>query len=152
MGGGFTRRLRWAEAPAAVASMCGAAVLSGRDVHGGMTPGPAAVVTLEGGRRVFVKAVSEAAEASYLAYRREAVTLGVLPVGTPAPRLVGAAAVGEWFVLVMSVAAGTPAGPPWDAAEVRAVARACAVVGATRRLRGCRGSRSCSPTSTDGSL
>ncbi|MCM4079939.1 phosphotransferase family protein [Paractinoplanes hotanensis] len=98
-----------------------------------MSPGPAAVLLLDDGRRVFVKAVSRtASEPSYRFYRREAVALAALPAEAPAPVLVGSVEVGGWCALVMSVAEGVPAGPPWSDDGVRLVNAACEVVASLR--------------------
>ncbi|MCO8277128.1 aminoglycoside phosphotransferase family protein [Actinoplanes sp. TRM 88003] len=171
----FATRPSWRDAPAELAAgvqrVCGASIVGSRDVHGGMSPGPAAVLRLADGRRVFVKAVSRAvSEPSHRFYQREAVALAALPVETPAPVLLGsievttegviriaAAAKGAreaagaarpetggegagaadiacgadgWFALVMSVAEGVPAGPPWTGDGVGLVRDACEVIGA----------------------
>jgi aminoglycoside phosphotransferase (APT) family kinase protein len=96
-----------------------------------MSPGPAAVLALANGARVFVKAVSESVNAvSHRLYRQEADLLNTLPAGVPAARPVGVAEVGDWLALVLEFAPGQPAGPPWSTAAVHAVARACEVVAA----------------------
>ncbi|GAB2599103.1 hypothetical protein Aab01nite_75330 [Paractinoplanes abujensis] len=96
-----------------------------------MSPGPAAVLRLANGRQVFVKAVAaSASSASHRFYRQEAVALAALPPGVPAPELIGAVEVDEWCALVMSVAAGVPAGPPWTDSGVRLVAAACETIAA----------------------
>lgn len=96
-----------------------------------MSPGPAAILRLEDGRRVFVKAVSRQTSAgSHRAYAREAATLAALPAEAPAPTLFGCADVDGWLALVMSAVAGRPAGPPWMANSVRLVAAACETLAA----------------------
>ncbi|MEV4351125.1 phosphotransferase, partial [Actinoplanes sp. NPDC049596] len=50
----------------------------------------------------------------------------------PAPELVGTAGAEGWFALVMSVAPGTAAGPPWSDDGTRLVGEACAVAGGLR--------------------
>nr|WP_255644123.1 phosphotransferase [Actinoplanes polyasparticus] len=83
--------------------------------------------------RVFVKAVSRAAsEPSYRFYRREAVALAALPASAPAPVLVGSVELDGWCALVMSVAEGVPAGPPWSDDGVRLVTAACELVSSLR--------------------
>ncbi len=58
----FTARAAWSETPepvrAAVAAALGAPIAAHTDLHGGMSPGPAAGLRLADGRQVFVKAVS----------------------------------------------------------------------------------------------
>ncbi|WP_127499658.1 phosphotransferase [Actinoplanes solisilvae] len=102
-----------------------------RDVHGGMSPGPAAILNLAHGRRVFAKAVSrEASEASHRFYLREADVLAAIPAAAPAPSLLGTVEVGGWCALVMSLAEGDPAGPPWTATTVTLVVAACEQIAA----------------------
>ena len=132
---GFAQRPSWVAAPTElreqVELICGSAVIGSDDVHGGMSPGPAAILRLEDGRRVFVKAVSRQTSAgSHRAYAREAATLAALPAEAPAPTLFGCADVDGWLALVMSAAAGKPAGPPWMANNVRLVAAACETLAA----------------------
>ncbi|MFF5077803.1 hypothetical protein ACFY36_12170 [Actinoplanes sp. NPDC000266] len=103
--------------------------MSSRDVHGGMTPGPAAILGLADGREIFVKAVPTSATGSCRAYRREAVALAAMPAAAPAPALIGSAEVDGWFALIMSRVVGVPAGPPWDDRGARLVAGACAAIG-----------------------
>lgn len=128
--GTFAERPSWATAPAAircrVEEICDSPVAGSRDVHGGMSPGPAAVLRLRDGRSAFVKAVSRAASGrSFQAYVREAVTLAAMPRQAPAPTLIGYVDADGWFALVMSVAPGEPAGPPWTAGSADLVAAAC---------------------------
>jgi len=107
----------------------GSVVVSARDVTGGMTPGPAAVLTLESGAQVFSKAVSASVSAgSHRLYQREATTLRLLPAEAPAAALLGAVEAGDWIALVTRLAPGQVAGPPWSAPAVRAVAGACATL------------------------
>jgi hypothetical protein len=56
----FTPRAPWAETPEPVriAVALGAAIAGHTDLHGGMSPGPAAGLRLAVGRQVFVKAVA----------------------------------------------------------------------------------------------
>ncbi|MBM2623512.1 aminoglycoside phosphotransferase family protein [Actinoplanes sp. LDG1-06] len=126
----FAQRPRWSATPArvrsAVEEVCGARAVKVRDVSGGMSPGPAAILALANGRRVFVKAVSASAGAqSHRFYRREVVALEAMPAAAPTPRLIGSVEVGDWCALVMTVAEGSVAGPPWTADGVRLVEQAC---------------------------
>jgi hypothetical protein len=136
MRNGFPERPSWLGATEslrrAVDEVCGSPATGARDVHGGMTPGPAAVLDLADGRQVFVKAVPEAATGSCRLYQREAVALRALPAGAPAPALIGHATAGGWFALVMTAVAGEIAGPPWTDRGARLVAAACAVSGSLR--------------------
>ena len=76
---GFTRRLPWASLDVTVRAVVeetvlasvGSAIQDARDVHGGMSPGPAAVLTTADGQQVFVKITSsELNERSYELYGR----------------------------------------------------------------------------------
>lgn len=131
--GGFAQRPSWVSAPIKlrrqVELICGSGVVGSTDVHGGMSPGPAAILGLDDGRRVFVKAVSgQASVGSHRAYMREAATLAAMPAQAPAPTLVGSADVDGWLALVMTVADGEPAGPPWTSSGIRLVASACEAI------------------------
>ena len=61
----FTPWAAWAATPepvrAAVAEARGAPIVGHRDLHGGMSPGPAVDVRLGDGRQVFVKAATDRA-------------------------------------------------------------------------------------------
>ncbi|WP_250001140.1 phosphotransferase [Actinoplanes sp. M2I2] len=134
MTGLFAARPSWRDAPealrSAVAQACGSPVLGSRDLHGGMSPGPAGVLRLADGRQVFVKAVSrEASIASHRFYRQEATALSVMPSEAPAPKLLARIEVDGWCALVMSLAEGGPAGPPWTSDGVALVAAACEHIG-----------------------
>ncbi|MBL7256911.1 phosphotransferase [Paractinoplanes lichenicola] len=126
----FARRPAWRSVPAevrlAVEQVLGARMCASRDVSGGMSPGPAAIVELADGRRVFVKAVAASASSeSHRFYKQEAVVLAALPRSVPAPRLLGVTEVGDWCALVMTAAEGVPAGPPWTDDGIRLVTAAC---------------------------
>jgi hypothetical protein len=121
---GFTVRPRWHAAPDWLKTQVVAHVGVIRqvdDVHGGMTPGPAAVLTSARGERVFVKAVAESeSPASYAYYVNEAAALRVLPTGVAAPRLRHVVQRDGWIALILSYVPGRPAGPPWTEHSIRA--------------------------------
>ena len=80
--GSFTSRPAWRTAPAdlrlGVERCAGGSVVAARDVHGGMSPGPAAVLCLDTGLQVFVKAIDRTVNAgSHQLYRQEAAALRV---------------------------------------------------------------------------
>jgi hypothetical protein len=94
----FTRRLPWAEldiivraaVEETVLASVGSAVQDACDVHGGMSPGPAAVLTTIDGQQVFVKITSSGLnERSCQLYTDEISayrTLGHLDLPMPAAR------------------------------------------------------------------
>ncbi|MEU8655888.1 phosphotransferase family protein [Actinoplanes philippinensis] len=111
----------------AVETCLGSPIVDFRDVHGGMTPGPAATLSLDNGASAFVKAMSKGINArSYELYQQEAAVLAVMRTGVPAARLWGIVEVDDWVALVMDRVPGTAAGPPWTNGAVAAVASACA--------------------------
>jgi hypothetical protein len=136
---GFTRRLPWtsldvtvrAAVEEAVLASVGSAVQDSRDVHGGMSPGPAAVLTTTDGQQVFVKITSsELNERSYQLYADEIVAYHALAhLALPMPELLSVVEHSAWIGLVLTVAPGVVPGPPWDAAALDDVARACRQVG-----------------------
>lgn len=121
---GFTVRPPWGSLPLdvrlAVDAALGAPVRAAQDVHGGMSPGPAALLDLADGRRVFAKASSAAVNETTVAlYRRELNVLAVLPRGTPAPTLVAAVETAGWLAVVTTAVPG--ASPPgWHRTAVSA--------------------------------
>lgn len=106
---------------AEVEQIAGARIVSARNIDGGFSPGPAARCDLGDGRTVFVKAAGTVLnEVSPLMHRREAQVLAVLPVGSPAPDLIGVADDGDWVAIVTSWIDGTmPALPLTSAACAR---------------------------------
>lgn len=125
----FTPRAAWADAPAplhlAVADALGAAVVGHTDLHGGMSPGPAAALRLADGRTVFAKAMSAEVRAhNHLLVRRESAVLDLLPESVPAPRRLATVERGPWIALVTTWATGA-AGGPWTDASIAGVSAAC---------------------------
>jgi hypothetical protein len=131
----FTVRPPWASVPASVrerlTDLVGSPTIGWIDVHGGMSPGPAARLILADGRRVFVKGGSAmVGPRSHRLHVREAEVLGRLPPTVPAARLLAVVRTREWIVLATTCVDGRSTGTPWTAAAVRAVADACAQVAA----------------------
>jgi serine/threonine protein kinase len=131
----FTARPSWQAAPAAlhhaVRDQVGV-VVDVHDVTGGMTPGPAAVLTLTGGDQVFAKAMSQTINPdSYRLYRQEATVLPALPSPVPAARLHATVETGDWIALIMDAVPGPVAGPPWTIPAVHAAADACSILAGT---------------------
>jgi aminoglycoside phosphotransferase (APT) family kinase protein len=129
----FTTRPSWRTVPPVVAraveGCAGSTVIAFRDAHGGMTPGPAATLSLGNGTSVFVKAMSRGVNVrSYELYQQEAAVLAAMPAGVPAARLRGVVEIDGWVALVMDRVPGDVAGPPWTPTGVAAVAAACTAV------------------------
>lgn len=117
---GFTQRLAFSALPESVVSdlerAIGASVVGARDVHGGMSAGPAAVLDLDDGRTVFAKVNSrELNERSYQLYADEVAVYAALDdvADLPRPELFAAVTTGPWIALLLSLAPGQAAGPPW---------------------------------------
>jgi phosphotransferase family enzyme len=125
----FTSRAAWADTPepvrTAVADALGAPIAGHTDLHGGMSPGPAAGLRLTDGRRVFVKAVSADVRAhNHMMILQEAAILDALPVSVPAPRRLATVEHGPWAALVTTWAPGVTEAS-WSDASTVAVAQAC---------------------------
>jgi serine/threonine protein kinase len=96
-------------------------VLAAETQPGGFSPGIAARVTLEDGRRVFVKAVGpEPNEFSPGFHRREIEIVSSMPEGVPVPRLLWSYD-DEWVVLVFEDVEGREPAHPWRADELERV-------------------------------
>jgi aminoglycoside phosphotransferase (APT) family kinase protein len=126
----FTTRPPWQTVPTRLASAVqecvGSPIIAFCDVHGGMTPGPAATLSLGNGASVFVKATSRKVNPrSYELYQQEAAVLRAMPAQVPAARLRAAIELDDWIALVTDRVPGNVAGPPWTAASIAAVATAC---------------------------
>lgn len=121
-------RVEWAALPGevrlAIAEVAGGDVVGAVGCVGGFSPGAAAVLTLAGGRRAFVKAVSTAQNPrAPEMYRREIAVNALLPSHPALPALTGTYDDGDWVALVFAhVDAGTPA-LPWVPAELDVVLR-----------------------------
>lgn len=113
-GGG--NRLSWDELPpqvrARVEGLAGASVVGHLSAVGGFSPGFAARVTLDDGRTVFVKAISdEINRGGTELFRREAEAFDALPAGVPAPRVLAKADADGWVILVFEYVEGTTPDP-----------------------------------------
>jgi aminoglycoside phosphotransferase (APT) family kinase protein len=125
----FTPRAAWAETPepvrTAVAGALGATIVGHKDLHGGMSPGPAVGLRLADGRQVFVKAVSAEVRAhNHMMILQESAILDVLPVSVPAPRRLATVEHGPWVALATTWASGATEAS-WTDASIAAVAQAC---------------------------
>jgi len=124
-------RMAWAELPdrvrALIEERAGGRVVSARDQAGGFSPGVAARLLLQDGRRLFVKATASAVnQDSVRMHRREARTLTALPPRVPAPRLRWTYDDGEWVVLGIEDVEGRSPALPWRREELERVMAAIA--------------------------
>jgi len=112
-------RLRWNEVPestrAAIEALVGGRVAAAENRSGGFSPGLASRLTLDDGRRVFVKAMDgDAWPLECAAYRTEALVVRSLPASVPAPAFIGSFDDGRWVVLALEAIDGVPPDEPWD--------------------------------------
>jgi len=129
-------RLEWNELPARVRRdldvLLGAPVVQAEDQAGGFSPGVAARVVLDDGRRLFVKAVGE--ELNALApqlYRQEASVARQLPPTAPAPRLEATYDGAGWVALVFEDIDGRAPTLPWENTELERVVAAVEALSGT---------------------
>ncbi len=88
----------------------------------GFSPGLAARLRLDDGRRFFVKAVSEAANPdTHHIHRREARILAALPPSAPAPRLLWIYDARGWVALGLEDIDGRHPHEPWTESDLRLV-------------------------------
>ncbi|GAB3070380.1 hypothetical protein GCM10027053_38700 [Intrasporangium mesophilum] len=131
MTGAFTPRLPFDQVPpglhAALEAAVGARVVGTESVHGGMSPGPAALLTLTDGRQVFAKTVAASMSPSaHEFHRRELEVLRMLPGSVPHAPLVAGFEHDGWVTIVTEAADGTAVGPPWRSQHLASVADAVA--------------------------
>ncbi len=131
MTGAFTSRPPFDQVPAdlraALEVEVGARVVGTESVHGGMSPGPAALLTLGDGRHVFAKTVAASmGSGAHVLHRRELEVLRLLPGSVPHAPLVAGFEHGEWVTIVTEAADGTAVGPPWRSQHLAAVGDAVA--------------------------
>jgi aminoglycoside phosphotransferase (APT) family kinase protein len=115
-------RLAWSAMPArlrtAVERQLGGRVVAAVTQPGGFSPGIAARLRLDDGRRAFVKAVGDINPKSPDIHRAEARIAAALPPGTPAPRLLGCIDADGWVILMLEDIEGRTPAMPWRAAEL----------------------------------
>jgi aminoglycoside phosphotransferase len=124
-------RLPWSELPtgvrAAVERRLGARVVDAATQPGGFSPGVAARLRLDDGRRAFVKAVGSSPNPhSPELHRGEARIAAALPPETPAPRLLFHHDDGDWVALVFEDVPGREPELPWRGDELERVLAAVA--------------------------
>ncbi|WP_052367035.1 phosphotransferase [Paraoerskovia marina] len=132
-------RIKWLDLPSElrdeIDAMNGSPVVDEASSTTGFSPGLASVLTLADGRRVFVKAASEATE-PYTAdlHRAEGETAVRIPDEVPSPRFLWALD-DEWVVLAFEVAEGRHPITPWSR---YALARVLAAIDDLARVPGAR--------------
>ena len=132
-------RLGWRDLPRSVrtriAELAGAGVAAETSATSGFSPGFAAVLELDNGHEVFVKAISpEQNPISPELARREIVVAAALPPEVPAPRLVWSDDDGTWVLLGFEAVHGRSPEQPWLAADVAQVLAALGELAAARPL------------------
>lgn len=125
------RRLSWDEVPArirtAIESLAGGAVVDAATQPGGFSPGLGARLSLDDGRRVFVKALNGAQNPdSPDLHRAEARVTAALPRSAPVPRLLEVYDDGDWVALVYENIVGDHPQLPWVGDELARVVDAIA--------------------------
>lgn len=123
------QRLGWEQLPGhireGIETWLGEPVGQAQSMPGGFSPGLAARLVTESGRRVFAKAVCRVpnGDAPKL-HRRELRVAARLPHNAPTPRLLWSFDEHEgdgWVVLVFDDVVGRPPAHPWDATELEQV-------------------------------
>jgi aminoglycoside phosphotransferase (APT) family kinase protein len=126
------KRLPWSQIPAPlraeVERQLGGRVLEAVTQPGGFSPGVAARLRLDNGRRAFVKAVGDLNPESPGIHRAEIGIAGQLPASTPAPRLLGSIDDDGWVILILEDVEGRPPAQPWRRAELDRVLDALAIL------------------------
>lgn len=122
-------RIHWDDIPPEVVSALehrlGARVVEAVTQPGGFSPGLAARLRLHDGRRVFLKAVHEAANPDTPdIHRREARIVAALPVAAPVPRLLWSYDEGGWVALCFEDVEGRHPHEPWTEDDLALVVAA----------------------------
>jgi aminoglycoside phosphotransferase (APT) family kinase protein len=124
-------RLPWEQVPAplraAAEQRLGGRVTAAVTQPGGFSPGAAARLELDSGRRAFAKAVGpELNPDSPGIYRAEARIAAALPASVPAPEFLGMIDSGGWVLLLFEDIDGIMPAQPWRPAELARVLAAIA--------------------------
>ncbi len=122
-------RLAWEELPGelrrSIERHAGGRVERSDSQLRGFSPALASRLTLGNGNRAFVKAIAPDAQSGAPGgqelYRQEARVAGLLPPGTPAPRLLDTWEHGGWVVLLYEDVDGQPPVLPWDEGQLGSV-------------------------------
>jgi hypothetical protein len=133
---GSKDRPKWSKLPppvrAGIERLVGGGVVEAQNCPGGFSPGFASRLTLDGGRRVFVKAMdADAWPEEAMTHRAEALIAAELPATVPTPQFLGTFDDGHWVALAFEDGDGVEPPQPWDpidlgrvVAAVRELARA----------------------------
>jgi hypothetical protein len=121
-------RVHWDDLPDhvrdAIEERVGGRVLVAVTQPGGFSPGLAARLLLEDGRRVFVKAASDQANPDTPGiHRREAEVVAALPVDAAVPRLLWTYDEGGWVALGFIDIDGRMPAKPWRQDELDLVVK-----------------------------
>jgi aminoglycoside phosphotransferase (APT) family kinase protein len=135
------QRLDWRDLPRHVrthiAELAGSQVTAEISATSGFSPGFAAVLELQDGRGVFVKAVSaEQNPVSPHLARNEIRVAAALPPEVPAPRLLWSSDDGDWVLLGFEVVHGRSPELPWRPDDLRLVADAVGALADVEPLPG----------------
>ncbi|MFI6517071.1 aminoglycoside phosphotransferase family protein [Spirillospora sp. NPDC050679] len=119
-------RLSWWAAPAhlrtAVEARLGGRVISAATQRGGFSPGVAARLLLDDGRRAFVKSASaELNPDTPRLHRAEARVAAALPEAAPVPRFLGSLDHNGWITLLFEDVDGRHPRQPWRSGELARV-------------------------------
>ncbi|HET7419102.1 MAG TPA: aminoglycoside phosphotransferase family protein [Candidatus Dormibacteraeota bacterium] len=122
-------RIHWDDLPAYVRAALelrlGARVVEAITQPGGFSPGLAARVVLEDGRRAFVKAVHEGANPdSPNIHRREARIVVAMPSTAPVPRFLWGYDEDGWVALCFEDVEGRHPAEPWTGSDLHLVVEA----------------------------
>jgi aminoglycoside phosphotransferase (APT) family kinase protein len=122
-------RVHWEQLPdwvrRTIETRLGGNVVEAVTQPGGFSPGLAARLRLNDGRRVFVKAVSEKSNPDTpVMHRREAQIVAALPASAPVPRLLWTHDEGGWVMLAFEDVDGRHPGAPWTEADLALVVNA----------------------------
>jgi hypothetical protein len=122
-------RVHWDDLPDqvrdAIEERVGGRVVDAVTQPGGFSPGLAARLLLEDGRRVFVKAVSDQANPDTPGiHRREAEVVAALPVDAAVPKLLWTYDEGGWVALGFTDIDGRMPAQPWRQDELDLVVKA----------------------------
>ena len=118
-------RIAWHQVPLvvqrAVERMLGGSVTAAATQPGGFSPGTAARVTTEHGRRAFVKAVSSAQNPRTPdLHRAEAHVVECLPANPVVPKLIGLFDDGDWVAALYDDVEGHTPTAPWQPTDIDA--------------------------------
>ncbi|MFI0452815.1 phosphotransferase family protein [Actinomadura sp. 6N118] len=119
-------RVSWWQAPerlrGAIEAHLGGKVAESRTQPGGFSPGVAARLRLDDGRRVFVKAAGEELNADTPGlHRAEARVAAVIPASAPVPSFLTSFDQDGWVALLFEDIDGQMPRQPWDPDELRRV-------------------------------